>query len=98
MQCVLERLSEVPIEVSVYQRIQCGIEVADPEQYGDQDVGARTGVAAQRCRHVPVIGYRHERRKEKEKQRGSCRIRAPNIIYSILVNGGRLVVFVCGGG
>lgn len=58
LQRVLERLPEVPIEVRVDERVQGRIEVADPEQHGDQHVRTRTGVAAQRRRHVP--GQRNE--------------------------------------
>lgn len=55
LQCVLERLPEVPIEVRIDERIQRRIEVADPEEHGDQHVRTRTGVTAQRCCHVPDL-------------------------------------------
>lgn len=54
LQRAAERLPEVAIEVRVDERIQRGVEVADPEQDGDHDV--RTGaalLAAQRHRDVP---------------------------------------------
>lgn len=43
LQCVLERLPEVTIEVRVDQRVQHRVKVADPEQNDDYDVwtGAR---------------------------------------------------------
>lgn len=55
LQRVLERLPEVPIEVGVDQRIQCRIEVSDPEQNGNHHVRARARIAAQRYRYVPAI-------------------------------------------
>jgi hypothetical protein len=51
---VLERLSEVSVEVGVDERVEGGVEVADPEQHGDYYVRAVTRVSAQRCDHVPV--------------------------------------------
>jgi hypothetical protein len=55
VQRVLERLSEVPVEVRVDDGIQRGIRVADPEENGDEDVGRGTRVA-QRCRQIPISG------------------------------------------
>lgn len=55
-QRVLERLPEVPVEVSVDQRVQRRIEVAYPEQHAYQPVRRRAVVfAAQRRYHVPKI-------------------------------------------
>lgn len=53
LQGVLERFTEVAVEVGVDQRVERRVEVADPEEDGDDDVGAVAGVAAQRRDHVP---------------------------------------------
>lgn len=44
-QCVAERLTEIAIEVGIDQRIQCRVEVANPEEYGDHNVRHLTPVA-----------------------------------------------------
>lgn len=54
MEGVLESLPEVAVEVGVDQRVEGGVEVADPEQHADHNVGAVAGVAAEGCYHVPV--------------------------------------------
>lgn len=55
LQRAAERLPEVPIEIRIDERIEGGIEVANPEQDGNDNV--RTGAqlfAAQRHRDIPV--------------------------------------------
>jgi len=44
-----ERVSEVTVEIRVDSRVEHGVEVADPEEYADDDVGNRTHVAAAQC-------------------------------------------------
>lgn len=53
LQRVLKRLPEVPIEVSVDERVQRWVEVADPEEESDDDVRAEAGFAAERRDDVP---------------------------------------------
>lgn len=43
-QRVAEGLSEVPIEVRIDQRIERGIEVANPEEYGDHNIWHLAGI------------------------------------------------------
>lgn len=56
LQGVLERFAEVAVEVGVDQRVERRVEVADPEEDGDDDVGAVAGVTAQSRDHVPENG------------------------------------------
>lgn len=51
LQGVLEGLSEVPVEVSVDERVQGGVEVADPEDRDDHHF--RVLDAEHRLGHVP---------------------------------------------
>lgn len=46
MQRVPERFPEVPVEVSVDERIQRRVEVADPEEHRDDHVRAGAGLLA----------------------------------------------------
>lgn len=52
VQRVAERFPEVPIEVRVNQRIQRGVEVADPKHEDDHNVRVGT-LVAERCDDVP---------------------------------------------
>ena len=61
---VLKRLPEIPIEIGVDERIQGGVEVADPEEHGDQDIGASAGRLAEGRNHIP-----EEKRKPAEHKR-----------------------------
>ena len=50
---VLEGLPEVPVEVCVDEGVEGGVKVADPEEDGDDHLGAVARVAAKRRYHVP---------------------------------------------
>ena len=50
---LLESFPEVSIEMRINDRVQHGIEVADPEENRHHDVRARAGFAAQRRDDVP---------------------------------------------
>ena len=52
-QRVAERLAELAVEIGVDQWIQRRVEVADPEEHFDDDVGAVTRIPAQRDRQIP---------------------------------------------
>ena len=53
-QDVRERVLEVAVRHDVDHRVEGGVEVSDPEEDGDDDVGARAvGLAADRHREVP---------------------------------------------
>uniref|UniRef100_A0A182QBX4 Uncharacterized protein n=1 Tax=Anopheles farauti TaxID=69004 RepID=A0A182QBX4_9DIPT len=54
---VSERFPEVSVEVGVDERVERRVEVADPEQYRDDDIGTRASIAAQRSDN-PTLGQR----------------------------------------
>jgi hypothetical protein len=54
LQSVLECISEVTVEVCINDGIECRVEVADPEENRDEDVGTGTQLGpTQRGDHIP---------------------------------------------
>lgn len=52
-QRLLERLAKVRPEVGVDEGVEGGVEVADPEEGGDDGLGARAAIATYGDGHVP---------------------------------------------
>lgn len=74
LQSVLECISEVTVEVCINDGIKRRVEVTDPEENGNEDVGAGTELRpTERCYHIP----KEERQPAQKKNSCSWHVAVP---------------------
>lgn len=86
MEGVFESVSEVSVKVCVNEWIECWIEVTDPEEYRNQNIGAGTQFGStERCYHIPQE-ERQPAQKENSWTKGKKKKTLINYFDLTLIN------------